>query len=122
MQIKKSEIIKIIKEELNAVLAEEATYDKLPRIRTAGYKAYKMDQASADRRGTKTKKALMELPDVLTSVEQFLQWFNKYSGTVVSTDASDVLVRIATEDDRLSSKSIDRIEMIQRQLQQSSMK
>jgi hypothetical protein len=123
MKISKRQLKKIIKEEYSRLkhqgLIKEAVveYDKLPRIRTAGYKAYKMDQASADVRGDITEKALMELPDMLTSVEQFLQWFDKYSGSVVSTDPSDVLVAIAVEDDRLSSRSIDRIEMISRQLQ-----
>ena len=134
MKISKRQLRRIIKEEYSRLkhqgLIKEAfaypfrgtkeavvEYDKLPRIRTAGYKAYKIDQAYADRRGTITKRALKELPDILTSVEQFLQWFDKYSGSVVSTDPSDVLVRIAMEDDRLSSRSIDRIEMISRQLQ-----
>jgi len=123
MKLTKRQLKRIIREEYSRLkhqdLIKEAVveYDKLPRIRTAGYKAYKIDQASADRRGTITKHALRELPDILTSVDQFLQWFDKYSGSVVSTDPSDVLVAIAVQDDRLSSRSIDRIEMISRQLQ-----
>jgi len=123
MKLTKRQLKRIIREEYSRLkhqdLIKEAVveYDKLPRIRTAGYKAYLIDQAYADRRGTITKRALRELPDILTSVDQFLQWFDKYSGSVVSTDPSDVLVAIAVQDDRLSSRSIDRIEMISRQLQ-----
>ena len=116
MKLTKATLKRIIKEELEATLREtEETI--FPTIRTAGYKAYKIDQASADRRGTITKRALRELPDILTSVEQFLEWFNKYSGSVVSEDPSDVLVAIAVEDDSLNSKSMDGIEMISRKLQ-----
>ena len=110
----------ILSERVIRRIINESTYDygKLPLIRTANYKSEILDLARSDRRLTKIRKAVSKLPNIIRSIQDFMNWYNENNFLLYNQSPGDILIDIAVSDENLSSRSIDRIELIQRKMRQ----
>lgn len=115
MKLNERGLKKLIKETVAEM--QTSAYGKMPMLRTAGWCQEYVSQAYSHSDHKDRQVCCARLPRILRSVEQFLEWYDwAFDNDMVHQDASSLLVAIAVADDRLSSRGIDRIEMIQREL------